>query len=207
MTISQLPQSHPVEPMPARILLVDDEIAVARAVQRALGKQTYAYRVSNLASDAIAILEKEPVDLIISDFDMPGMNGLELMRAARAIQPGAVRILLTGINSMDVVVAAINEGEVHRFVRKPPEPKKLRELVAAGLSRQRELARQTAIAHKIARERELLTWLNQYHPDIEVLSRDANGCYQLDSERIKRTAVELGLGELIPADDPVQGQP
>ena len=69
--------------------------------------------------EALRILVVEPVDVVVSDEDMPGMRGCELLATVREHSPGAVRIRLSGKGSLETAIHAINDGEIYRFLTKP----------------------------------------------------------------------------------------
>jgi two-component system, probable response regulator PhcQ len=108
------------DPKPARkILLVDDEQHVTRALERALRKEGYDIKAVNDPQAALALLKTEKFDLVISDHLMPGMTGLEFTKLVRDRYPDMMRLMLTGQADLDMVISAINHGEVYRFVKKP----------------------------------------------------------------------------------------
>src|SRR4030042_375317 len=101
------------------VLLVDDEANVLRSLERTLRNEEYAILTAGSAAEALDILETMPVDLIISDLGMPGMNGFELLKTVKGKYPAVARIILTGQSDTPTVLRAINEGEVFRFFTKP----------------------------------------------------------------------------------------
>ncbi|MEJ0091152.1 MAG: HD domain-containing phosphohydrolase [Limisphaerales bacterium] len=101
------------------ILIVDDEevfLANMRQILQRARHETVAISDPLLALEEI---KKRKFSVIISDQRMPGMSGLELLAEARLIQPFATRILATAVLNLDVVVEAINQGEIFRFIIKP----------------------------------------------------------------------------------------
>ncbi len=103
----------------ASILVVDDEPDILDALREQLSWEGYEVTACAGGSEAIAVLQRSRFAVIISDQRMPGMSGLELMAHARALQPNASRVLLTGVLSLDTLVGAINQGEIFRFIAKP----------------------------------------------------------------------------------------
>jgi serine/threonine-protein kinase len=77
---------------------------------------------------------------IISDQRMPGMAGVELLRRAKEIAPGSMRILLTGYADLAAIVGSINDGEIYRFVAKPWDNNELRSIVREAVAVSIELA-------------------------------------------------------------------
>ncbi|MDR3411559.1 MAG: ATPase, T2SS/T4P/T4SS family [Formivibrio sp.] len=102
-----------------RILLVDDEPSVTKALTRVFRRENYEIISAGNASEALMHLRKSPVQVVISDYKMPGMNGAELLRQIKAEFPDTIRIMLTGQADTGAVMGAINEGAVFKFILKP----------------------------------------------------------------------------------------
>jgi response regulator RpfG family c-di-GMP phosphodiesterase len=117
MTSSGTTISHP--PASHRILVVDDEETVLSVLCEILGRQNYDVVAVGSPAAALAELRAGPFAVIISDQRMPGLTGLELLHQARQLQPLATRILMTGVVSLDLVIDALNHGEIYRFIVKP----------------------------------------------------------------------------------------
>jgi two-component system, probable response regulator PhcQ len=176
------------------VLLVDDDPDVLAALRRSLRRANARIETTTSPEEAARRLETMPVDLIISDVDMPVMNGHELMRVARERRPDAVRVLLTGRATKGSALRGINEGEVHRFLEKPFDPVALRQLVAEALERKDELAARTRAGVAVERRHLLHEALEREHPGITQLDRDADGVYALDADRALPLIEALGLG-------------
>ena len=101
------------------ILVVDDEKMLLGTVLLLLKRAGYEAIGFDSPLAALAELERRKFSVIISDQLMPGLTGLELLAKARQIQPFATRILTTGVLNLDTIVAAINTGEIFRFIIKP----------------------------------------------------------------------------------------
>ena len=116
------------------ILVVDDEPASVRAIERALAEE---YRVVTAAGGvpALAALAAQPVTLMVVDQRMPDMSGTELLARTATQYPDIVRILLTGYTDVDTLVDAINAGHIYYYLTKPWEPRELRLVVRRGLER------------------------------------------------------------------------
>ncbi|MES2883623.1 MAG: response regulator [Pseudomonadota bacterium] len=102
----------------ARVLFVDDEPRILTSM-RMLFRGSYDTFFAESGQQGIELLKTQPVDVIVSDQRMPGMSGFEFLRAARDINPHAMRILLTGYSDLNAIVGSVNEGEIFRFVNKP----------------------------------------------------------------------------------------
>lgn len=115
-----------------RILLVDDEERILRSLGMLLRMHYQVYATSD-GYEALAILQREKIHVLISDQRMPIMTGTELLREARKVSPDTVRILLTGYADADSAVAAVNDGEIFRYISKPWGPKELRDTIAQAV--------------------------------------------------------------------------
>lgn len=112
-----------------RILLVDDEERILRSLGMLLRMHYQVFATSD-GNEALAILKREKIHVVVSDQRMPIMPGTELLRQAREISPDTIRILLTGYADADAAVDSVNEGEIFRYINKPWGPKELRDTVA-----------------------------------------------------------------------------
>jgi response regulator RpfG family c-di-GMP phosphodiesterase len=111
--------------MNENILLVDDDIDILSGFQRNLRKY-FKIKTASSAKEALEIIrESPPFAVIVSDFDMPVMNGIEFISIVRKSHPDTVRIILTGYADMNTSINAINEGNVFRFLTKPINTEKL----------------------------------------------------------------------------------
>jgi DNA-binding NtrC family response regulator len=110
----------------AQVLIVDDEENVRSALRRSLRKSGHTLLFAESAAAALALLEREPVDVVLSDHLMPGMTGLQLLRQVRQAKPYAGRIMLTGHADLETAMEAIRRGDIDRFLTKPWDDVELR---------------------------------------------------------------------------------
>ena len=101
------------------VLFVDDEESILRSLQRALRKEPYRILTAGSGKEGLAILESEKVQLIVSDQRMPVMTGSQFLQEVRASSPESVRVILSGYAEPNIIVDAINNGGVYRFIGKP----------------------------------------------------------------------------------------
>jgi diguanylate cyclase (GGDEF)-like protein/PAS domain S-box-containing protein len=111
------------------LLLVDDEPNIVASLKRLFRRDGYIILTANSGSQGLDVLSKHKVDVIISDQRMPGMTGVEFLRAAKANYADTIRIVLSGYTELQSVTDAINEGAVYRFLTKPWEDEPLREQI------------------------------------------------------------------------------
>jgi two-component system NtrC family sensor kinase len=114
-----------------RILCVDDERNVLRALERIFLDDDYLILTASSAEEGLEMLRAAPqVQVVISDFRMPGMNGVEFLKEVSSLRPDSIRIVLSGYADTAAVVAAINEGKIYKFIPKPWNDDELRVTVA-----------------------------------------------------------------------------
>ena len=180
-----------------KVLIVDDNRDVLASLRRTLRRCAFSLFCVDTAQDALHLLETESFDLLLSDIDMPGMDGHALMERARALQPTMIRVFVTGAGSMDAAVRAINEGEVHRFVRKPFDAENLRQLVTDGIARKAELDMASQAGQRAGRRKQLYLHLESEHPGITTIDREADGTYVVDCDSVAARAAQMGLSGFI----------
>lgn len=140
----------PDAPSPRRtILLVDDEPDILESLRELIEVSLEDIEVVAVESgeEALKVLQSRHVDLIVSDYKMPGMNGLELLIQARSVAPRVPRIMMTAFPDLDIAIKAINHASIENFFTKPLDPDEILEVMAASLkARQGEAQRHQAFA-------------------------------------------------------------
>ena len=111
------------------ILLVDDELLVLSALEEILTLYGYRVLTAGSAKEGFELLANNRVAVVISDHNMPDMNGNEFLCRIREIHPRTVRILITGQGDMETVTDAINKGAIFKFISKPLNCNFLRDTV------------------------------------------------------------------------------
>ncbi|OZG71146.1 hypothetical protein BTA51_22490 [Hahella sp. CCB-MM4] len=102
-----------------RIAIIDDEENILNSLRRTLRKQGWEVLTFSDPHTALAELRFNEVDIIISDYRLPDMDGVELLNLLKTVVPDALRILLSGQADLAGVMGAINQAEVYRFISKP----------------------------------------------------------------------------------------
>ncbi len=104
-----------------KLLIVDDEINIINAIIRLIDSDNFDIEYTVESLKAIELIKAKEYDLIVSDFKMPGADGLEILKLAKEVSPNTVRILMTGYADIKVVISAINDGSIYYFIEKPWE--------------------------------------------------------------------------------------
>ncbi|MDB5249772.1 MAG: response regulator [Segetibacter sp.] len=100
------------------VLYIDDEVDNLNSF-RATFRREFNITTAESAEDAIKILEKEDIHVILSDQRMPKMTGIEFFEHIQPLFPDPIRILITGYTDINAVIDAINRGEVYKYLSKP----------------------------------------------------------------------------------------
>lgn len=141
-----------------QLLLVDDEPGVLAALRRVFQRQNYQLHFARNGIEALKILEQHEIQLVISDFLMPEMNGSELLARVRERWPDTIRIMLTGHANTEAVMGSIKEGAVYRFILKPWNDDDLRLTIALALEQHALQQRNRALEqHNLKQHRDLET--------------------------------------------------
>ncbi len=101
------------------VLFVDDEEKILKSLKRGLLDEPYNTLFALSGKEAIEILQREEVHIIVTDMRMPEMSGLELLRIVKQDYPHIVRMVLSGYTQVTTLLTAINQGEIFKFMTKP----------------------------------------------------------------------------------------
>lgn len=102
-----------------RVLLVDDEQLVLSSLRRLLARAGFDVRTASSGAEALATLETTEVDLIVSDYKMPGMNGIEFLGQVAPRWPSILRCMLTAQADKELLQESLANGLLHRSFTKP----------------------------------------------------------------------------------------
>ncbi len=172
------------------VLAVDDDVALLNTLRRSLRDEGYRILTTTDPRQVGRIIEEEKVDVLLSDVEMPGLNGLELVAQVKEEHPEVVRILITGHSTMTTAMTAINKGEVFRFLTKPWDLAELRATVREAVLRAREFKPENETLHDEDRRTQLLEALEVEHPGITTVSR-IGGVYKVDRRGVENCIEKL----------------
>jgi response regulator RpfG family c-di-GMP phosphodiesterase len=170
------------------LLFVDDEPNILASLRRLFRNPAYRVFTGEGGRAGLAVLEKERVDLVISDMRMPEMTGAEFLAEVAKRWPGTIRILLTGYADLSSTIDAVNKGAIYRYVSKPWEDNDLRITVQQALEQQH-----------LRRERERLTAVvARQNAELRELNAGLEAKVKARTEEIRQTAdmLELAYKEL-----------
>jgi len=151
------------------VLVVDDDKAILEYTAELLTRIGANVLTCNSPVEALAIIREKPVAIVVSDYYMPGMTGLELFSRMREFSHGIVKILMTSKADLAMAVGAINSGEVFRFLSKPWQEAEMIDAVRNGVRRYRMLRASSEdmefLLHALGQTIELKDTLTKGHCD------------------------------------------
>lgn len=160
------------------ILYVDDEPSNLTAFMAAFRRQ-YNVFVANSAAEALEILRKEKIQVIVTDQRMPEMTGVQFLEAVIPEFPNPVRMILTGFTDLEAIIKAINTGHVYRYITKPWEQRDLKLILDSAVNlysleqKNRELIEK--LQHSVIEQQRIMKLFQKYVPERvvqEALSSD-----------------------------------
>ncbi len=101
------------------VLFVDDDEKILKSLKRTLADEPYKTLFAESGKEALKILQKKQVHVIVTDMRMPEMDGLELLKILKNKHPHVIRLVLSAYSDKDTLLAAINHGEIFRYITKP----------------------------------------------------------------------------------------
>lgn len=169
------------------VLFVDDEVSILHAIQKLFSDDAVMrLLVASSGEEALEVIRKEDVWLVVSDSHMPGISGIELLERIRHISPTTGRILMTANADLKTAIDAINISEAFRFIIKPWDNNELKSIVHEGLERA-EIVRELAHSEEGA--------INSIAQAIELKDPSTRGHCDRVAEYAAALAMRIGLPE------------
>lgn len=175
--------------MKPTVMFVDDQAEVLSGLTRILKKEPYDTVTCLSPFRALEILDSQQVQVIVSDFQMPGMNGITFLSEVRKRFPNSVRIMLTGNGDLDVAREAINKGEIYRFFTKPCNEIELGIAIRQSLEHRILLNESKRLLDLVKMQSNFINHLEKEHPGIFDVERDSNGAVLISDENSDLTSV------------------
>ncbi|MDX1456060.1 MAG: response regulator [Marinobacter sp.] len=171
------------------IALIDDEELILKSLKRLLRKTDWEVMTFTDPAIALDALANQRIDIVVSDYRMPQMTGVEFLNQFKRDHPDTLRIILSGQADMQGVLNAVNESEVYRYVLKPWEDDELLHTLKTAmkfndlLRENAELAEIVRVQRsRLKRQQAELNRLEQEMPGITHIERDADGLIDLSDE-------------------------
>lgn len=183
------------------VLFVGDEAHILEGFRHGLRKESYTVLTATSGEEGLKALSTTPVDVVISDEQMPGMCGSEFLSAVCRLYPDTIRITLTGQASLEAAIRAINEGEIYRFLTKPCHVMNLANTIRQALQLKKLTHESARLLVAARQQRTLLSDLEKEHPGIARVKRSHQGEIMLEDTNddldslINEINLEIGLFE------------
>lgn len=160
------------------ILLIDDDLNILRSLQRILRKEGYDVLTARDSQEGFSLLERHQVDLIISDQNMPGMNGLDFFKASITRFPETINILLTGNADLDLAIEAINNCNIYKFLIKPCNSDELKITIKRALEHFDLVREKKDLSNQLREQDAVLQNLEKTYPGIT--KKPGDGIYKIE---------------------------
>lgn len=159
------------------VLIVDDEDDFLSSIRRALRKEDYRVIVASRGREALRLLAENDVSLVVSDYLMPEMDGIELAKKIHSGFPHIPILMLTALSEINIAMKAINEAGVCKFLLKPLDIVEFKAMLRSVLKSADLLSKRQDALSKVRRREAILLDLERQFPGITNVQRDENGYY------------------------------
>jgi response regulator RpfG family c-di-GMP phosphodiesterase len=174
-----------------KILIVDDERNILEAFQRQLRKH-YQIEVAEGGEAGLEVIaDRGPFAVVVSDYRMPGMDGIRFLAKVKVQSPESIRMMLSGQADLPAIVEAVNQGEIFRFLTKPCPPEIFHQSLEAGLTQYRLIR-----AEKELLEQTLTGSLQALSDVLSFVNPEAFGRASRLKRYVLKVAEEMGMAEV-----------
>lgn len=173
-----------------RIMIVDDEPNILKSLNRALRKHSdWDVETYENVDHALKRAQTMTFDLVISDYKMPRMDGVEFLNEVKRLQPEAMRIILSGVTELQPVLDAINKAEIFRYIPKPWDDSDLIMTINQALEHRRVLVENRLLADRVRQQQQeldkrksALERLSEQHPALVAVDWADDGCIVVEDD-------------------------
>lgn len=171
-----------------KILIVDDEQNILNSLSRILAEEGREILTANNAEEGLQILKNtDEISVVISDNRLPGMSGVDFMARVRQLYPDNIRIIITGYADLESSIAAINKGQVYRYVLKPWENEDFKMMVKYALDFYQVIRENRILLRIIRQQVERLKNLKEKYPQILESEIKKSGLYIIEEQHISES--------------------
>lgn len=157
------------------ILFVDDDEHVLDAICKNLRNEPYNIITVNNPSEALIVIEQQPIALVVADYLMPGMNGIAFLLKTKEISPTTMRLIMSGHKDFNMAITAINKGEIYRFITKPTNIEEIKITINQALEYRRVISENKKLKEEVKQQAAHIGNLENLYPGIMELKKDENG--------------------------------
>jgi DNA-binding NtrC family response regulator len=138
-------------------MIVDDEPNILSSLNRVLRRQdSWEIETYDTVAEALKRVQTMTFEIVISDYKMPEMDGVEFLNEVRKFQPEAIRIVLSGFTELQALLDAINEAEIYRYICKPWDDQELIATIGTALAHREVLVENRRLADQVRQQQEEL---------------------------------------------------
>jgi len=157
------------------ILIVDDEELFIEYIQSVLSGKNYNVITASSGQEGLEILKKQSVNMVISEYKIPLMNGLEFLEKVRIIYPDILTIMVTDQPDIKLAIKAINEAGVYKFLLKPWDDIEFKNAIKKTLESLQVIKERDRLIRKVKTHEATLKDLEKRYPGITKVERDQDG--------------------------------
>lgn len=165
-----------------KVLLVDDEPDVLDTLHSILSDEGYEVEIAHGGQEALDKIEEFPAEIVLSDYMMPGMCGVELLHTIKQRLPHIIPILITGRGDMKISIESINQGEIFRFLLKPWNNQELKMTLQTALQYHDVIIENERLTTTVKRQSNLLDEIEKKYPGITEMQIEEDGTILLEDE-------------------------
>jgi len=175
------------------IMFVDDEVNILNSLVRLFRNEGYEIFTATSGAEGLKTIENHDISLIISDYKMPQMSGVDFLAQVKENSPDTMRIMLTGYADLEASINAINKGEVYRFITKPWQDEEIKLTVSQSLEYRGLMLSNRSLTKTVKKQAQVLKKLENHYPGISEVSRSEDGSIVIDEDDMD----DLALDEII----------
>ena len=157
------------------ILVVDDEELFIEYIQSVLSGKNYNVITASSGQEGLEILKKQSVNMVISEYKIPLMNGLEFLEKVRIIYPDILTIMVTDQPDIKLAIKAINEAGVYKFLLKPWDDIEFKNAIKKTLESLQVIKERDGLIRRVKTHEATLKDLEKRYPGITKVERDQDG--------------------------------
>ncbi|MGD9234781.1 MAG: response regulator [Desulfobacterales bacterium] len=157
------------------ILVVDHEESFIEYIQRMMSDENYNLITVASGQEGLDVLEKQQVSMVISEYEIPLMNGLEFLEKVRIIYPNILTVMVTDRADIDLAIKAINEAGVYKFLLKPLDDIDFKNMIKKTLESLQVIKERDVLIRKVKTHESTLKDLEKRYPGITKVERDEDG--------------------------------